>query len=704
MLVHGLVPAGSERGPAGSEGGAVTEERRSYCRICAAACGILVTVEGDQVVGVRGDPDHPGSAGYTCPKGRALGLFHHAPNRLDQPRVHGVEHAWDDALDDLGADLTSVRDEHGRDAIGFYLATGFGYDSAAQVASMTWFGAQRSRSLYTAATVDNSPVLVAAELVTGLPFLNPVWDPTQPGLLVVFGSNPAVSHGYGTSMPDPITHLRRYRAAGGEVWVVDPRRTETAAHADHHLAARPGSDTAILAFLCRGLLEAGADPIEVAERCNPDDIAVLRDVLEPFTIDRAAGASGLSADELEGLLAAVRAHVGRLAVMCGTGLTMSRDGVLAEWLRWVLLALSGSLDREGGMRFNQGTVSRPVRPPTGPAKVRPGPPSRPDLRTVIGQFPCVAMVDEIEAGNLRALVIGGGNPLTAFPDVDRTRAALASLDVLAVVDVVESELTDLATHVLPATGQLERSDLTLAEGTSWRSALQHTAAVVPPGGDRKAAWWIFAQLGRRTGADLLSGVDPDLITDDLFLGGVLGHAGLDVDEVHAQGPHGIEVEHRYGWVADELLPEGRWRLAPAELVERLGTIGAASLPQGSDATRDRGEGVLLLTNRRDIRRLNSLDYAGEPTGRADGPQARLHPDDAATNGVAEAASIRITSAHGSIEATARLDVGVLPGTISVNHGRADGANVAALTSTIVDVDPITGMPHASGLPVTITPG
>jgi anaerobic selenocysteine-containing dehydrogenase len=49
-----------------------TQTIRSFCRICTAICGIVVDVVGDEVVRVRGDPDHPLSHGYTCPKGRAL--------------------------------------------------------------------------------------------------------------------------------------------------------------------------------------------------------------------------------------------------------------------------------------------------------------------------------------------------------------------------------------------------------------------------------------------------------------------------------------------------------------------------------------------------------------------------------------------------------------------------------------------------------
>ncbi|CAN5790025.1 molybdopterin oxidoreductase family protein [soil metagenome] len=670
----------------------MVEERLSYCRICAAACGIVVSVDGEQVVGVRGDPDHPVSHGYTCPKGRALGTLHHSSSRLDRPWLRGADASWDEVLGDLAAGITVAREAAGPDALGFYLATGLAYDSAGQIASMTWFASQGSRQLYTAVTVDNGPVLVAAELVSGGSFmLNPVWDPSQPGLLLLFGTNPVVSHGYGTAMADPIVQLRRYRAAGGRVCVLDPRRSETAAQADRVLAVRPGSDVAILAWLCAELLAHGADHEELAERCTPEDVAALRLVTAGFTVERAAGASGIEEAELGDLVAEVLANRGRLAVMCGTGLTMGRDGILAEWLRWALLILSGSLDREGGMRFNRGAISRPTKPPRRTPEL-PGPPSRPELRTVIGQYPCVAMVDEIEAGNLRALVLGGGNPITAFPDPDRTRAALASLDVLAVLDVAHSELTDLATHVLPVTGQLERADVTLAEAVALRSGIQHTAAVLPAVADRKPVWWVFAQLARHLGGDLLGGVDPDLLTDELYLGGVLGHSSLDPAEVVAAGPRGVDVAHEFGWVAPTLLPGGRWRLAPEELVARL----AAHRPPGEGAP-----GALVLTNRREVRRMNSVDHASAPLGRAPEPEARLHPRDADTHAVHTGDRVRLASDHGAVEVSARVDDAVAPGTVSVTHGRG-GAGVAHLTSRTVDVDPLTGMPLASGVPILLT--
>src|SRR6266576_2682713 len=146
---------------------AVPRDELSYCRICAAACGIVVTVDGDRVVRVRGDEDHPVSRGYVCSKGRGLAAWHHSPRRLDHPRLRGHEVTWDELLADLAERLDVVIDAHGSDAVALYLATGLAYDAAGQIAASQWLPSIGSRSFITAVTVDNAPVLVAAELVTG---------------------------------------------------------------------------------------------------------------------------------------------------------------------------------------------------------------------------------------------------------------------------------------------------------------------------------------------------------------------------------------------------------------------------------------------------------------------------------------------------------------------------------------------------------
>ena len=653
----------------------------SYCRICAAACGIVVTVEDHRVVRVRGDEDHPVSRGYVCSKGRGLAAWHHSPRRLDHPRLGGRDVSWDELLADLAQRLDVVIGADGPDTVGLYLATGLAYDAAGQIAASQWLPSIGSRSFITAVTVDNAPALVAAALVSGEPMLNPVWDPTVAGLAIFVGTNPVVSHGYGTALPDPIRYLRGYRARGGRVWVLDPRRTETAARADVHVPVRPGADVAVLGALANALLERGADEHELSAHCDADEVAALRTALTGFTIERAAAIADVDMSLLEQLVSEVRAYAGRVAMHCGTGVTMSRDGVLAEWLRWVVLITSGSLDRAAGMYFHRGVIHRLRRRKPTPTEA--GPRSRPELPRVLGQIPAVALADEIEAGNIRALFVTGGNPLTAFPQPDRLRRALQKLDVLAIVDVADNDLTEIATHVLPATGQLERADVTLAELTALRSGLQSTRSIVEPVADRRPVWWMFAALSRAMGRATPDGVDPNDLSDEDYLRGILAHSRLDADDVFAAGPRGIDTPVEYGWVHDELLPDGRWSIAPAPLIERLNAYTEPALAK------------FVLAPSREMAWSNSIAYGQGATG----PVVHLNPAALDAN---DDNLVALATEHGRITAAFVADPTVRAGVVSMTHGHPD-ANPGDLTSGDTAVDPLTAMPRVAGLEVDVTP-
>ena len=657
-------------------------EQLSFCRICAAACGIVVTTDDERVVKVRGDQQHPISRGYTCEKGRALPQWHHGQSRLDVPRLRGATAEWDAVLDDLAVILADCSRENGADSIGLYLATGLAYDSAGQVSCGMWMGSVGSSSFYSAATVDNAPVLVAAEAVAGHPMLNPVWEPEHSRLLLLIGTNPVVSHGYGTTLADPVRRLRENQQLGGRIWTVDPRRTESAALSDVHLQVRPGSDVILLAALVRELLndQRCLDSLELS--CRDGDIDRLVNAVAPFTLAAATVATGCTAENLERLLHDLRTNHGRVAAFCGTGTTMATDGLLVEWLRWVLLATTDSLDVAGGMRFNRGVVNQ-LAPARAGQPVPPGPTSRPDLVRVAGQMPVAALIDEIESGRLRVLVVTGGNPLSAFPEPDRFRRAVSLLDALVVVDVADSELCELATHVLPATGQLERADLALAEQVAFRSGMQFTPAVVAPVAERRPVWWILGSLAARTDRPMFGGTPIEVLTEEAFLSGLLGHGPLDASTVIAAGPRGIDLEPEYGWVRERMTPDGRWSIAPPTFVARL------ALHAGPETG-------LVLIPRRESAWSNSVRFAGD----GDEPVVIVHPDEGKRRDIAEGDWVAVTSAHGSLVATVSFDSTIRPGVVSVTHGHP-GSLTGALTSSSVGVDPITAMPRASGLPVRL---
>ena len=690
-------------------GGAV--ERRTICRLCAATCGMIVTVDDNRIVDVRGDATHPASQGYSCAKGRALGAIYHDAHRLDHPSIRGERVTWAAMLDDMGGRFRRLIDEHGPDSIGYYSATGQFPDKAGTFAERRLFGKIGTKQAYTAASVDIFPAFKAAELVTGFAAdLQPVWEPEEsPGVAIIVGQNPVVSHGYLTFLTDPIRRIREFRRKGGRLWVFDPRRTETARLADHHFAVTPGTDGLVLAWLIRELLASGADRAEIDAHTDPRDMQTLRDALAPFTLDVVSRLSGIDTTDLEELLAAIRSS-GKVACMPGTGVTFGRDAVVTDWLVWLLMIVTGSLDRPGGLRFSRGFVSpldeRAVwsPAPAGGAN-EPGPPTRPELPRWLGEYPVAAMADEIEAGHLRALLVAGANPLTALPDPSRTIDALRKLEVLAVMDVMNTELTAMATHVLPVAHQLERADITLRDRGSY------TPAVMPIGHDRRPGWWVHAQVARRLGLDILDGVDPDTATDDDVLRQLVANfsgagtvmkvdsddaatprvtASDTFDRLVAAGPHGLMAETRRGWVHERALPGGQWRVAPPVLVARLPQLLTEIDPTG-----------LRLVSRRLSRRVNSARLTRPQHDSLDPPDVVLNPRDGERFGIEDGMAVVLRSAAGAVDGRARFDASIRVGAVSLTHGFV-AVNVNNLVSAF-GVDPLTGQPQMSAIDVTVEP-
>ena len=674
----------------------MTTEHLTTCRLCPAFCGMVVEVDGDTVVRARGDKEHPISRGYLCPKGRSVGEFHHHADRLDNPTVDGDRASWEDTLDDLAARLQGILNRDGPEAVGYYTASGGAYDSAGRSTVGTFFQKLGSRQRYSAVTVDCAPGVRATQIVTGHAEITPEWFPDEqaPRLAVTIGSNPVVSHSQmGMMLCDPVRWIRDYRAQGGELWVVDPRRTETARFAGHHLPIRPGTDAYLLAYLARELLEEGADPEELDRHVAAEDVERLRQELAPFDLELTVQHTGLGPEQIAELLAAIR-RAGKLAMTLGTGLNFTPGALLTQLLRWVILVITGSVDREGGMWVNAGWYDPLERreqwtPPFDTA-APPRPRSRPDLPMWLGEVPCGAMVDEIESGHLKALFINGGSPLTAFPEPDRVLAALRSLELLVVVDVMANELTEIATHVLPAAALLERSDMP----GGWAQHMGYTKPVVPMGGDRRKTWWMFTQLGRRLGLEVLDGIDPDTATDDDVLKRAAAAGRRPPEELMAAGPRGFILPRMYGWVHDNALPDGKWRLASEVLIERLRDLLTPAHPPRR----------MSLISGRDLHNHNRIAYGrfgyGSRKSEAEVATIGIHPADAEEQGLGEGDLVTLKGDEGSVTANLRSDDTLARGTLRLTHGWI-GRNPCHLASR--EIDPQTGQPvMMSAIPVEIS--
>jgi predicted molibdopterin-dependent oxidoreductase YjgC len=134
-----------------------------------------------------------------------------------------------------------------------------------------------------------------------------------------------------------------------------------------------------------------------------------------------------------------------------------------------------------------------------------------------------------------------------------------------------------------------------------------------------------------------------------------------------------------------MLPDGRWRLAPEVLLERLAAHREPAAEPG-----------LLLSPGRDMAWSNSVRYGPDELV----ARLRLHPDDAAAARVRDGDAATVVGEHGAVDVTVGVDERIRAGVVTLVHGRR-GHSPGQLTSSRADVDALTTMPRASAVPVRI---
>src|SRR5262245_62010601 len=674
-----------------------TEIRYHQCTICEAACGLELEVEGRNVVSVRGDGEDVFSRGFICPKGAALRELDADSDRLRQPLVRkGGTHvpvSWDEAFEAIDRGLGPIIDRHGNDAVAFYLGNPGAHSTALVLYNQALLTGFRTRNRYSASTVDQYPKQVAVSLVFGTPFSVPVPDIDRSRYLLMLGANPMASNGSLWTVPDFRGRARRMRERGGRLVVVDPRRSETAAIADEHIAIRPGTDALLLAGMVHTLFAEGLVRLgDLAPWTHGvDDV---RRAIAPFAPEQVAARCGVPAAVIRRLareLAAADAG----CVYGRIGTTTTEFGTTASWLVDVLNVLTGQLDRPGGAMLPKAAafaantrgkagVGTGVRLHRHKTRVRGAP-------EVLGEFPCACLAEEIETpgeGQVRALITIAGNPAVSTPNAHRLSRALASLEFMVSVDIYLNETTRHADVILPGLSPLEQSHFDIAfPQLSVRNWVRYSPPVFEPPRGALEEWEVLLRL---LGVLLGQGPKPDVEALEALVIGLQVQAavrapgspieGRAVDEILAaldkrrgpdrlvdlalrSGPYGDHfgarpdgltldrlAEARHGVDLGALEPRipgllrapgGRRELAPDLLIPDLGLL-EASLARPAPG--------LVLVGRRHVRSNNS--WMHNLPMLAKGPARctlQLHPDDAAARGIAPGGVARISSRVGAVE-------------------------------------------------------
>ena len=336
----------------------MTEIRHTFCRICESLCGLEVEVEDERVVGIRPDAQHVATQGFGCVKGLKQHRLFTSPDRLTHPlkRVHGTFQrvSWRQSLDEIGAKIRGLRAAHGPDSIGLYVGTAAGFGLLHPIFAQGFMTGLGSKSIYASATQDCSNKFAVARELYGFPFSQTFPDVDRTRCLIIVGANPVVSKWSFLQVPDPIARLRAIEERGGRIFVVDPRRGETAKVAGEHVFIRPGTDVFFyLAFLNELIARGGVDRDRVSQHMQ--GFEAVEALVDAWTPERVEPVTRIPAATLREMVGAYCEADGA-ALYSSTGVNMGGNGALAYWIQEVINAVSGNLDRSGGVLVGKGIV------------------------------------------------------------------------------------------------------------------------------------------------------------------------------------------------------------------------------------------------------------------------------------------------------------------------------------------------------------
>ncbi|MGI9326120.1 MAG: molybdopterin-containing oxidoreductase family protein [Pseudomonadales bacterium] len=710
-----------------------TISKRTFCRVCEPACGLIARVRDDQLIALEADADHPISKGFVCNKGIYGKDLHNDPDRLRYPlkrnTAGGFDRiSWQQALTEIAERLQQIKDQHGSQSLASYTGNPSAFNSLFGPSFGNFVRQLQIPYHFSSGTQDCANKFAGSEAVFGTRTLHPVPDIDRSDFIVLIGENPAVSHMSFVSMPHPMQHLKDAQERGARVLFVNPRKIESAYSVGEHLPIKPDTDVYLLAALLHAI-DTGPG-FDKDAHARGQGVEELRAFVAEYPPERVAAITGISAEQIH-KLALEFAAAKRACVHMSTGVNMGRQGTLAYWLLHMLALVSGNLGRAGGNVYSLGFYARsPAAGRNGPRAMQDTPYGEVRKPGGVGiNLPGNLLANYLRTGSdgktpLRALLVNSGNPVLSIAGETHMRQALDQLDLLVCTDIYPNATADHAHYILPAAGAFEREDINITGlGLQYQPSVQFTEAMVRPGFERRPDWWIFEKLSQVMGFD-------SALHDD---------AGFDSPEPEAQARMWSRIDamlrsrdHSMSELRDKGIltfdrsePEALFDEHLQHEDQRLNCF-----PEQFDAARTRmavlfdqlqSEPVdtLKLISKRDSYMLNSW-YSNLPKlkKRERGENYLfMHPTDAAKRQIADGTPVQVSNEFGDIEVKVSLNEDLMPGVVAMTHGWGHANSRALRTAKSLpgvncnvllpsgpgSFEPISNQAHMTGVAVDVRP-
>ena len=477
---------------------------------------MLIETDGANILGVRGNPDHPANFGRLCTKGATLDLaVAQRDARALYPELRARRDAlrqrvtWAGALDHAADRFAAIIREHGADAVGFYIS--------GQLLTEDYYVFNKlAKGLVGTNNVDTNSRLCMSSAVSGYKATLGADAPpacyddiAATGCLFIAGSNTAYAH--------PIVYRRiedaRKANPNLKVIVVDPRRTDTSREADLHLPILPGTDVALFnAMLYVMLWEDLLDQDYIA--AHTSGFNELRATVREYSPETVAAICGVPAADIVTAARWFGQSPATLSLYC-QGLNQSSHGTDKNAALINLHLATGHIGRPGAGPFSLTGQPNAMggREVGGMANLLSAhrdldnPRHRDEVAGLWGidsvpATPGKTALEMFEAaarGEIRALWIACTNPAQSLPNQALVRAALQRAEFVVVQEVnAYTETAEYADLLLPAAAWGEK------EGTVTNSErrITHLQTAIPAPGECRPDWEIATDFAHRLGARL----------------------------------------------------------------------------------------------------------------------------------------------------------------------------------------------------------
>ena len=694
------------------------EVKKGLCGICPSGCGVEITMKGEQLHQIKPMEGLP--LGIVCTRGIHAEEVVYSPDRLRFPmkrvgnrgggRLERI--SWEEAIEISARLMKGVVEKYGPESMAIFSGRGGfeqslldmfptgGYDT---ICSNFVFPLGSPNTFSCSSLCNNSHRVIAPVATFGTSFdrLFPDFDRSE--RIVVWGSNPATD-----SPPINLKKILEAKALGAKITVIDPLRTYTAEKSDEWIGIRPGTDGALALGMIHVMMEKGLYDTAFADDWT-HGLPELREYVNGFSPKVVEKITWVKAEKVVKMAESLARP--RTSLLLHTGLEYADSGVQNIRALLILWALSGNLDRPGGLVFRMRQAfplqRNRIEPPKGKPPI--GSDRHPFYCNLNRSGHFLEVPRAILKGDpypIRGLIVLGGSIITAFPNPDQWRRSFKELDCLVVIDRFLTNEALYADVVLPAT--------TMFEITSYKwypGHLSFRERIVPPVGEAKNDYLILAELAKALGYG-----DRYPQSEEAVLEFAFKESPVTIEQLKSK-PEGVSLasppmvyeKYRTGnlrkdgklgfetpsgkfEISSNLLRKHGYEPLPVYQEPSEGPIGSPELAE---------EFPLVLTTGTRIQSAFRSQHLNIPglLNLQDKPNILIHPEDAQPRAIQDGDRVRVKTKRGNVPFYAKVTKRITKGVIEANMGGGGPlqppawreANVNELTDP-ENRDPISGFP------------